>query len=149
MVDVLIVSSENGAPMTLLEIIMLVNNYFDKKGVTSPTFKNNFLCPDWADDFLRRRKGKLTKRMSRAEKTSEEFDIYLNNLKTTLDKVLPQNIFNYGETNLSDNPGTKKFIFFGDTKYPEMNMNSTISAISIMFAATAAGDLLPCYLYSV
>uniref|UniRef100_A0A1Y1KZ51 DDE-1 domain-containing protein n=2 Tax=Photinus pyralis TaxID=7054 RepID=A0A1Y1KZ51_PHOPY len=143
LVDVLIASAEFGSPMTELDLRMLVRNYLDQKGISLTCFKENLPGRDWVYLFLKRNKTKLTKRTCqnikrcRAEKTSEEFE--------TLQDVPPQNILNYDETNLSDNPGTTKCIFFRGTKYPERRMNTTKSAISLMFSATAAGELLPCY----
>ena len=52
---------------------------------------------------------------------------------------------NYDETNLTDDTGRKQAIFRRGTKYPERIMNNTKSATSIMFAGSAAGELLPVY----
>lgn len=57
----------------------------------------------------------------------------------------PQNILNYNESNLTDDPGARKCIFRRGVKYPERVMNSSKSAISIMFAASASGTVLPPY----
>jgi hypothetical protein len=46
---------------------------------------------------------------------------------------------------LADDPGSKKCIFKRGTKYPERVLNSSKSAISIMFAGSAAGEVLPPY----
>ena len=48
--------------------------------------------------------------------------------------VPPTNIFNYDETNLSDDPGTKKSIFRRGVKYPETVKDSTNTSTSIMFS---------------
>lgn len=52
---------------------------------------------------------------------------------------------NFDETNLTDDPGSKKFIYKRDTRYPERVINSTKTAISLMYAGTADGQLLPIY----
>ena len=74
---------------------------------------------------------------------------YFSNLKETLDNggepIRKENIFNYDETNLSDNPGTKKCIYKRGVKYPERIKDSTKSAISVMFCGSASGDMLPAY----
>ena len=70
---------------------------------------------------------------------------YFNNLQETIEDILPQNIINYDETNLSDDPGRKKGAVKRGTQYPERIMNSSKSSTSIMFAETAAGELLPAY----
>lgn len=52
---------------------------------------------------------------------------------------------NYDETNLTDDPGAKKCVFKRGTKYPERVLNSSKSAVSLMFAGTASGEVLPPY----
>ena len=52
------------------------------------------------------------------------------------------NILNYDETNLSDDPGAEKLIFKCGKKYPEHIMNYSKGNTSIMFSGTAAGELL-------
>lgn len=54
-------------------------------------------------------------------------------------------MLNYDETNLSDNPRSQKCLFRRGTKYTERVMNSTKTAISVMFATTASGQALPPY----
>ena len=52
---------------------------------------------------------------------------------------------NYDETNLSDDAGKKKCLFRRGVKYPERIMKSRKSSTSVMFSATANGELLPTY----
>ena len=61
------------------------------------------------------------------------------------EEIPPSNLFNYDETNLSDNPGVKKCIFKRGPKYAERIKNNTKASISIMYCGSATGDLLPCY----
>ncbi|KAJ8911226.1 hypothetical protein NQ315_014938 [Exocentrus adspersus] len=74
-----------------------------------------------------------------------EVEEYFENLSRSLVNVPPQNILNFDESNLTDDPGAKKCIFRRGIKYPERVMNTSKSAISIMFAASAAGTVLPPY----
>ena len=62
-----------------------------------------------------------------------------------LQPVPPANIFNYDETNLSDDPGTKKCIFRREVKYPERVKDSIKTSTSTMFCGSAAGQMLPAY----
>ena len=55
------------------------------------------------------------------------------------------NIINYDETNLSDDPGTKKCIFKRGVKYPERVINFSKGNISLLFSGSASGELLPTY----
>ena len=50
------------------------------------------------------------------------------------------NIINYDETNLTDNPGRKREI-----RYHERSINFTKTSTSLMLAGTAAGAILPIY----
>ncbi len=54
-----------------------------------------------------------------------------------------ENIYNYDETNLRDDPGSKKCIFKRGTKYCERVMNSSKQATSVMFCSSATGHMLP------
>ena len=53
------------------------------------------------------------------------------------------NIINYDETNLTDNPGRKKLIFKRGIRHPERIINSAKTSTSLMLAGTAAGAILP------
>ena len=55
------------------------------------------------------------------------------------------NIWNYDETNLTDEPGHKKVVTKRGCKYPERIINSTKSSVSLMFCGNAEGELLPPY----
>lgn len=100
---------------------------------------------------MKRHKEELTQRaaqnikISRAEKNKDEIGSYFENLQQSLNGIPKENILNYDETNLSDNPGAQKCLFRRSVKYPERVMNYTNGAISIMFAITSGGECLPPY----
>lgn len=101
--------------------------------------------------FLKRHKNEISRRYSanistkRAGLTEEVLDRFFENASEILSKTDPSLMVNFDETNLTDDPGSKKFIFKRGTKYPERVINSTKTAISIMYAGTADGQLLPPY----
>uniref|UniRef100_A0A8D8XY63 DDE-1 domain-containing protein n=2 Tax=Cacopsylla melanoneura TaxID=428564 RepID=A0A8D8XY63_9HEMI len=68
---------------------------------------------------------------------------YADNLSQSLENVPPENIFNYDETNLTDDPGSKRCVVKRGTKYPTLIRNSSKTSISIMMAGSATGELLP------
>ena len=85
-------------------------------------FYNNFPGREWALRFLKCHNAALTQQMSknikncRALVSSSEITKFFYNLKITLKygeeiQVPSSNVFNYDETNLSDNPGSKRCIF--------------------------------------
>ena len=77
--------------------------------------------------------------------SSEDILSYFSNLKNHVEGVPAQNIFNYDETNLTDDPGIKSCVFKRGTKYPERVRDNSKSSISIMYAGSAAGAMLPSY----
>ncbi|KAG4078417.1 hypothetical protein HA402_013128 [Bradysia odoriphaga] len=75
---------------------------------------------------------------------------YFNNLQVTLTNddgtmVPPENVYNFDETNLSDDPGVKKCIFKRGVKYPERICDSSKASTSLMFCGNATGKMLPPY----
>lgn len=75
----------------------------------------------------------------------EIINSYFDNLKKSLENVLPEKIINYDETNMSDDPGRVKIITKRGCEYPERVMNSSKASTSIMFVCTGTGELLPTY----
>ncbi|XP_037869003.1 uncharacterized protein LOC119628945 [Bombyx mori] len=140
-----------GYPLDSLDLRFLVKYYLDKVGRTVLKFKNNLPGPDFVRSFLRRHKDQISQRNcqniknNRAAVSPMSLKKYFEELKLSLENVEPQNIINYDETNLTDDPGRKKIITKRGTKYPERVVNHSKSSISIMMSATAEGDLLPPY----
>ncbi|CAB4034515.1 jerky homolog-like [Paramuricea clavata] len=63
----------------------------------------------------------------------EDFENYFENLSQVITNVPPENILNYDETNLSDDPGQEKLIFKRGKKYPEriQNYSKGVSALCL------------------
>jgi len=137
--------------MSMLDARMIGKLYLDQAGSNVKSFKNNMPGIDWAHGFLRHHKSSLTSRLCqnihvvRSKVDSETVNKFFDNIATTLKDGEASNIINYDETNLSDDPGAGKFLFKRGIRYPERILNSTKSCTSIMFAGTAAGELLPLY----
>lgn len=70
---------------------------------------------------------------------------YFDNLSIALDGEPPSSIWNYDETNLTDDPGSKRIIAKRGCKYPERIINSTKSATSLMYCGNGLGEMLPPY----
>ncbi|XP_063219560.1 uncharacterized protein LOC134538924 [Bacillus rossius redtenbacheri] len=155
-VDHLIKVAEWGFPFNTLDLRMMASAYLNIRGRTVPCFKNNIPSSDWALAFLNRHRAKISRRMgrnisiSRASLSAETVKQYFDNLTATLlnddgTEVSPTTIFNYDETNLSDDPGQKKCIFKRGVKYTDRVRSSTKSSISIMFCGSACGSMLSAY----
>lgn len=107
----LIALSLFGFPFTDYDLRITVKMYLDKVQKTIPAFKNNLPGKEWAKSFLRRRK-QLSQRkaknisVARAAVDEEAINQFFDNLEKELVGVPPENIINYDETNLGDDPGT-------------------------------------------
>ena len=92
----------------------LVKAYLDKKCDTVSCFKENMPGNDWLHGFVKRHN--LTKRITdnvkaaRAEVNHEVINNYFDNLEEWIKDIPPENIFNYDETNITDDPGAKLVI---------------------------------------
>ena len=85
-------------------------------------------------------------KVSRAIKSEKELrDFFAELAETFGEDVPPTHIFNYDETNLTDDPGSQRCVFKRGVHYPERVMNSSKTSTSIMFCGSAAGRLLPNY----
>ena len=150
-VNHLIILSEWGFPFSKLDLRLVVKSYLDKSDRIIKKLKNNIPGEEWARSFLKRHSQRIRSRTcqniktSRADLTSETFVQYFNNLREVLADVPANNILNYDETNLSDDPGAEKLIFKRGKKYPERIMNYSKGNTSIIFSGTADGKLLPVY----
>lgn len=67
-------------------------------------------------------------------------------MTATLEGVPPENILNYDETNMSDDPGKTKVFVRKGSKHATRVMDSSKSSNSVMFAAFGNGTLLPPYI---
>lgn len=143
--------AEYGMPLDTNDVQVIVKSYLDKMGKEIKPFKNNVPGRDWCLKFLKRHKKEISARRcqnlkrSKGEVKREVFEQYFDNLEETLDNVDPHNIINYDETNLADDPGTKKCIFKRGVKYPERIINHSRGNVTVMFAGCADGTLLPPY----
>ena len=81
----------------------------------------------------------------RTQTSKEQLQEYFNNVEQGLKDVPASNILNYDETNLRDDPGTRKYVMKRGTKYLEKVMGSSKVAFSVMFTGNAESDVLPPY----
>lgn len=142
---------EFGFPLTTLDLRMVVHAYLNRVGRVVTRFKNNVPGEEWAVSFLKRHPKLNGSRLasnikkSRAAVDEKILQQYITNLTAVVAGVPASNIWNYDESNLTDDPGRKKVIAKRGCKYPERICNSSKTSISIMMCGSAAGDLLPPY----
>lgn len=84
-------------------------------------------------------------KLQRANISASTLQQYITELAVTLNGVHPKNIYNFDESNLSDDPGKRLVIVKKGCKYPEFVCNSSKVSYSLMMCGTASGELLPMY----
>lgn len=149
-VDHIIKMSEFGFPVDKTDFRFIIKSYLDRVGRKIKIFQNNLPGLSWVSLFLKRNPAlsiRLATNIKRARAAVNEkvLQDYIENLKKIVVDVPPQNIYNYDETNLTDNPGQKKVLTKRGSKYPERICNSSKVSISLMMCGNAAGDMLPPY----
>ena len=140
--------SDYDFPLTQKDLSVIIASYLNKIDRAVKQFSNNVPGRDWLKSFLQRyprlkeRFASNIKR-SRAAVDEETVRSYIANLKTVVEGVPAENIWNLDETNLSDDPGKNRVIFRRGTKYPEKVCNFSKSSTSLMMCGSAAGEILP------
>ena len=140
-----------GFPCDEIDFRFIVKAYLARQGRIVSQFKNNLPGRDWVKSFLNRHHQlavRFAANIKRARASVDEKVItdYIENLSNELEGVPSANIYNYDESNMSDDPGRKKVICRRGCKYPERVINSTKSSISVMFCGNASGTALPPYI---
>ncbi len=124
-----------------------MKSYLDKKGAQT-RFKDNLPTRRFVESFLKRhptftfRKANPIKR-SRAMLSREEVSKLFKNFEVSVAGIPPENIYNFDETNLRDDPGVKKCIFKKGTKYCGKVQNTSKQAISVMMCGPAKWPMVP------
>lgn len=140
-----------GFPLSMEDLRMVTKSFLDRQGRIVSKFKNNIPGKDWVYSLLKRNRT-LTQRLAsnikraRASVSPQTIKDYFTNLSTTLGNIPDCNIFNYDETNMSDDPGKKRLLYKRGKKYPENIINHSKSAVSVMFCGSASGVMLPPYI---
>ena len=138
-----------GYPLNMVDVRKLVQDYLNSSGKSS-RWRDNYPGEDWARGFVKRRSD-LSNRMSnlikrsRAQLSREMVRDFYENYEKVAEDIPASNVFNYDETNLTDDPGAKKALFRRGVKYAEKVCDHSKSAISVMFCGSADGKLLPPY----
>jgi len=129
-----------------MDVRLLVKDYLDRQGISDRRLCNNCPGPDWLKSFMKRHK--LTKRIAdnvkpvRAEISVNDVTKYFDELQTTLHGIPPENLINYDETNITDDPGAKHVICHRGIKRVERKIYHSKTAVSLMFSISADGTFL-------
>lgn len=136
-----------GFPMTHQDIRIVVAKFVTKQGRDIPGWKNNEPGLDFINKFAER--NNLTTRLAsnikrqRSAVGKPEIKEFFDNIKDNLEHALPEHVYNYDETNITDDPGAKKVLVPRGTKRVERVQEHSRTSISIMICGTAKGILLP------
>ena len=134
-------------PLTAFETRLLVKNYLDALPLAADIFFENMPGRDWLRGFMRRHN--LTKRKadkissSRGRLSDETLNLYFDELEKELQGIPDSNIFNYDETNLTDDPSSKVVIVHRGLSRVERIVEHSKSSTSVMFCGSADGNYLP------
>ena len=141
--------AEWGYPMCVPDLQSLIKNYLDE-GKIITRFKEIMPGRDWVYSFIRRNNlsGRFASyiKRARASMTPEVIGDFFDELEKFFaeNEIYPQNIFNFDETNVTDDPG-KKWVLVrrrGRRRIESVKDHSK-TAISLMWCGSATGELLP------
>jgi len=108
----------------MFDLRSIVKSYLDRRGCVVSKFRNNMSGKEWTVSFIKR-PPELSVRFAsnikrkQAQIADDTITEYFTHLGPELANVPPSNIWNYDETNLTDNPGNKRIITKRGAKYPE------------------------------
>ena len=130
--------SNFGFPLTADDLRYAVKSYLDRTGRSVKRFNNNMPGKEWTKSFLQRhpllseRFAANIKKKNRAAIDEKIISEYIDNLRIVVQDIPPNRIWNFDETNISDNPGQKKVLVRRGMKYPEKVCNFSKSNISVV-----------------
>lgn len=142
--------ADYGFPINTPELRHIMKNYLNRCSRRVATFEDNFPGKEWTKKFILghprifERFAENIKR-TRAGIIEEVLRSFIDNLGPELKDIPETNIWNFDETNLTNDPEKKKVLVKKGCKYPEAVRNASKTSISVMFAGSAAGELLPPY----
>lgn len=111
--------SDFGFPITEEDLHNIVKDYVTKIGRIVKDFKEgNYPGTDWVKGFLKRHPElsvRIVANIKKARANADETMLrdYVDNLTKTMENVPPENVYNFDETNLTDDPGSKKCVSRG------------------------------------
>ena len=101
-------------PLDGFSIRCLIKTYLDREKIIHKRFKDKITGVEWVHSFIKW--NNLTKRIAdnvrvaRAKVSEEIISAYFDNLEQSLNEIPVKNIFNYNETNVTDDPGSKTVV---------------------------------------
>ncbi|KAJ8930693.1 hypothetical protein NQ314_016483 [Rhamnusium bicolor] len=121
---------EYGFPINERELRHIIKNYLSRSGRTVNIFGDNLPGKEWINAFIARHPQLSQRFAENVKRTRAAVDepmlkCFINNLETKLKDVPVINIWNFDETNLTDDQGQKKVLVKRGCKYPEIIRNAS------------------------
>ena len=134
-------------PINKMDLHIFFKTYLDRKGIIDRVFKDNMPGNDWTELFIKRHSlaHRLSDnvRSSHLQISSDAIELYFRNLSETLEGIPERNIFNYDETNVTDDPSQKKCVVRRGLARTERKAEHSKQSVSIMFSGNAVREYLP------
>ena len=134
LIDVL---AEWGYLLGGFKIKMMVKNFLDTKGEVSAVFSNNLPGNRWLKAFAKRCQMSASVasniRRARAMISQDIVNEFFDELVAAVGDTPPEKIFNFDETNFTDDPGMKKCVVRLVARHVEMIHEHSKTAISEMW----------------
>jgi hypothetical protein len=124
-----------GFPLSQMDLCHFVKSYLDKKGVKT-VMKDKKPTLGFVKSFLNRhpelglRQANPIKR-SRASVSREDVTEFLNHFSKSVEGVAPENLINFDESAIKDDPGTSRVICKKGQKYVE-TVKNTLKQVMIL-----------------
>ncbi|KAJ8967342.1 hypothetical protein NQ314_002947 [Rhamnusium bicolor] len=134
-------------PLTKRDVSAVVQKFLDKQGKRVPIFKDNIPGDDFLNSFMTRNNLSIriasNIKQSRVSVDQHNIISYFNNIREVLSDIDDENLYNYDEQYIQDDPGAKKAVVPRRAKRVEGVQNHTRTSMSLMVCGSANGDLLP------
>ena len=138
--------AEWGYPLGECDIKDIVKTILDKKGARS-IFMNSTPGETWMRGFAKRHK--LSTRLasnikrSRASVNRDTINSFFDSFEKHGQNVPPQNVFNFDEINLTDNPKKKRVFVARGTRRVENVTDHSKASVSLTWCWSATGETPP------
>ncbi|KAI4463951.1 guanylate cyclase soluble subunit beta-2 [Holotrichia oblita] len=131
-------------PLTKVDIRNVIEKFLDKQGKTVRIFKNNCPRPNFLDSSIKRNNlnVRMASNIKRSRSSVDHNDIldFFDNIDLSIKEVKSTNFYNYDETNVTDDPGSRKVVVPRNTKDLEI---PTLTEYAMALARNALQRVAP------
>ena len=136
-------------PVGKEDIALMVRDLMNAREIKNSQFRNNTPGDDWVANFIERnnlRKSQACNlKLARAAVDAEDINNFFDNYEAALAgvEIPPSNVFNFDETNFTDDPGKQWVVVRRGRKRTEKVQEHSKTSISVMWCGSADGTMLP------